>query len=404
VRILHVIPSIEAASGGPTEGLRQLCRIYHGGGHEIHIASLDSPAAAARIDFPAKVFGLGPGWGVYGYSPRAVPWFVRNITNYDVVFLNGVWQYDALSAYRALSRARVPYAVFAHGMLDPYFRDRFPLKHLKKSLYWRLLLSRILHDANAVLFTCEEEKRLARESFQGYAVREMVVPFGTFPPRTDLGAASSEFLHRWPQLRGKRLALSMGRLDAKKGVDLLLRAFAETLGRDASWRLVVAGPGHAEQQARLVYLAHTLKISSSVLWTGMLEGALKWGALATAELFILPSHQENFGMVIAEAMACRLPVIVTKKVNVWRDVQRSGAGLVCDDTFEGVRESLLRWQMMKAEEITAMGMRSRRCFDGRFNYERMTEAVLEVVDQIAGRSRGPQVMSMVSTGMARRDV
>src|SRR5579863_6160474 len=158
MRILHSIPSVDPASGGPIEGLRQLCNIYRMGGHEIEVASLDSPESIERYNFPAKVFGLGPGWGVYGYARRAIPWIKANISRYDVVFINCIWQYNTVATYQALAGTNIPFAIFTHGMLDPYFKKQFPLKHLKKSVYWHTILRRIMHDADAVLFTCEEEK------------------------------------------------------------------------------------------------------------------------------------------------------------------------------------------------------------------------------------------------------
>src|SRR5580658_9177893 len=132
MRILHVIPSVDSVGGGPVEGLKQLCHVYQMGGYEVEVASLDSPKMVARHAFPARVFPLGPGLGLYGYTPHAAKWFKENLQRYDVVFINCIWQYNTLAAYRALVSSTTPYAVFIHGMLDPYFRNKYPLKHIKK--------------------------------------------------------------------------------------------------------------------------------------------------------------------------------------------------------------------------------------------------------------------------------
>jgi glycosyltransferase involved in cell wall biosynthesis len=383
MKILHVIPSVNPASGGPAEGLRQLCHIYRIGGHEVDVACLDSPESIERFEFPARVFALGPGWGVYGYSHRAAKWFKENLARYDVVFINCIWQYNTLAAYRALARTHTPYAVFTHGMLDPYFKKRFPLKHIKKIIYWHLFLQRILRDATAVLFTCEEEKILARESFSRYQVRETVVPYGTFAPDCDIEAVAEEFLTRWPNLRGKRLAISMGRIHPKKGIDVLIEAFARTLAKDSSWHLVIAGPDRNGLQKELEALAAKLGIADRITWTGMLKGTLKWGALTASEVFVLPSHQENFGIVVAEAMVCNLPVIVSDKVNIWREVANYRAGLVCKDTVEGTTASLMQWQTLNANEVSTFRASSRRCFDEQFNYEVTAKRALEIVESVA---------------------
>jgi glycosyltransferase involved in cell wall biosynthesis len=216
MKILHVIPSVSPASGGPAEGLRQLCHIYQASGHQVEVASLDAQRVIDQYNFPAPVFGLGPGWGIYGYCRGAANWFKQNLPRYDVVFINCIWQYNTLAAYWALAHGSTPYAVFTHGMLDPYFKKRFPLKHVKKAIYWHLFLRRVLHGATTLLFTCEEERILARRSFARYKVREMVVPYGIFGPDCDEPDAVREFLTWWPELRGKRLAVSMGRINPKK--------------------------------------------------------------------------------------------------------------------------------------------------------------------------------------------
>ncbi len=388
MRILHVIPSVDPATGGPAEGLRQLCRIYREGGHAVDVASLDAPESIAPWEFPAPVFALGPGWGIYGYSHRAAGWFRRNAARYDVVFMHGIWQYNTLTAYRALAGARTPYGVFTHGMLDPSFERRYPLKHIKKLIYWFLFLRRILSNANAVLFTCEEEKILARQSFPRYRAVETVLPYGIFGPNCDSAEAAEKFLIQWPELRGKRIAISLGRIHPKKGTAMLIEGFAATMAKDPAWHLVIAGPDQVGMRKQLEGLAARLGIAERITWTDMLGGLQKWGAFAASEVFVLPSHQENFGIVVAEAMASSLPVIVSDKVNIWREVAESGAGLVCNDTVEGTRTALARWQALSPEEKESLRGCSRRCFDERFNYAVTAKRVLAVVDQVAHRARG----------------
>jgi len=383
MRILHFIASIDSASGGPVEGLRQRCTIYREGGHDVEIASLDSPEFVRTSNFPAKLVGLGTGRGIYRYSPHAVPWLKANLSRFDVVFVNGVWNYNTLAAHRALAGTDIPWAIFTHGMLDPYFKERFPLKHIKKLLYWHTLLSKVFRDANAVLFTCEEEKILARQSFSRYNVREEVVPYGTFGPNCDTAAASEEFLARWPELRGKRLAISLGRIHPKKGTDILVEAFAATLAHDPAWQLVLVGPDQIGWQKELEASAERLGIASRITWTWSLAGTLKWGAFSASEVFVLPSHQENFGIVVAEAMACGLPVIVSDKVNIWREIVSYGAGLVGKDTIDGTKDSLRRWSALTADEIAAFRTRSKKCFEDEFDFNRTSKRVLENVEQLA---------------------
>jgi glycosyltransferase involved in cell wall biosynthesis len=179
----------------------------------------------------------------------------------------------------------------------------------------------------------------------------------------------------------------MGRLHPKKGIDILIEAFARTLAKEPCWHLVIAGPDKDNLQPGLIALATRLGILNRITFTGMVTGSLKWGSLAAAEVFVLPSHQENFGIVIAEAMVCNLPVIISDKINIWREVVNHWAGLVCDDTVEGASTSLARWQSLTHEEIAALRLRTRRCFDELFNYDVTAKRALDIVEHVAHPSR-----------------
>jgi glycosyltransferase involved in cell wall biosynthesis len=209
------------------------------------------------------------------------------------------------------------------------------------------------------------------------------VPYGTFGPDCDTAVAAEKFLAQWPHLRGKRLAISMGRIHPKKAVDILIEAFAGTLAKDPAWNLVIAGPDEIGWQEELEALAVRLGIADRITWTGMLRGKLKWGAFTASEVFVLPSHQENFGIVVAEAMACSLPVILSEKVNIWREVNSYRAGLVGQDTLDGTVGSLRRWAELSAEEIADARIRCKKCFDELFNLSITSRKVLENVEHVA---------------------
>jgi glycosyltransferase involved in cell wall biosynthesis len=385
MKILHVIPSVDPACGGPSEGVKMLCSLYIQSGHNVEVATLETPEKAASYEFPALVHGLGPGLGVYGFSLRAYPWMRKNLPRFDLVILNSIWQYSSLAAYLALLGSGIPYVVFTHGMLDPYFKKRYPLKHVKKAAYWHLFLGRIMRGAKTVCFTAEEEKHLARQSFWNYKVRETVVPYGCFGPESDPALLAEEFLNNWPELRGKRLAITLGRIHPKKGLDILIEAFAATMAQDPQWQLLIVGPDQVGWKKELQKLAARLCIAPRITWIGMLTGSTKWGAFAASEIFVLPSHQENFGIVVAEAQACGLPILISNKINIWREISSYWAGLVNDDTVEGTTASLRRWMKLSAEEIEAAGRRSRKCFEEQFDLRACVRRIVVSFEKLAGR-------------------
>ena len=174
----------------------------------------------------------------------------------------------------------------------------------------------------------------------------------------------------------------MGRLNPKKACDILIEAFAHTLAKDPQWHLLMAGPDLDGWEKDLRKIARQLKIEDRITWAGMLRNELKWGSIAASELLILPSHQENFGVVVAEALSCGVPVIVSDKVNIWREITFSEAGFVTGDTCTGIEQSLLNWQNSTAEEKQKMREKTVPCFRKYFDIHTVSLNLLETLGEI----------------------
>lgn len=384
MKILRVIRSVDPVGGGPIEGIRQITPHLEALGATTTVASLDSAAAPWLERLPATAIGLGPVSGGYGYR-RGLPQRLRALAlEHDVVIIHGLWQYHALATWRALRGIGIPYFVYPHGMLDPWFKHNYPLKHLKKWAYWPWADYRVLRDARAVLFTTEQERRLARQSFWLYQAQELVVGYGTSAPPSDAERQRQLFMERFPQLAGKRLLLFLSRIHPKKGPDLLIEAFAAMAASDAKLHLVIAGPDQLGWQAALQQRAAGLGIADRLSWPGMLSGDLKWGAFRSAELFCLPSHQENFGIVVAEALACGLPVAIAKSVNIASEVSATGAGLVHEDTVAGTKSALMQWLALGPADRALMGQRATSLFRERFDYRFVAGSLLPVLGRAGG--------------------
>ncbi len=388
MKLLHVIRSLDPRGGGPQEGLKQIVLEMGRAGWPSEVASLDDPATLSKIGFPAPAIGLGPGRGGYGYASRASGWIRDNAARFDAVIVHGLWQYHGLATWKALAALPVPYFVFPHGMLDPWFRRTYPLKHAKKWLYWPWAEYRVLRDATNVLFTCEQERLLARDSFWLYRANEAVAGFGIEPPTTDETADRQAFLEAFPDLQGKRLLLYLSRIHPKKGCDLLVRAFAATAS-EHDLHLVMAGPDDTEWGPTLRELAAGLGVAHRITWTGMITGAVKWGAYHAAEAFILPSHQENFGIVVAEALALKLPVLISDQVNIHREIQACDAGRVARDTLEGTIELIRGWTGSDENARVAMGERAVDCFQQHFHIRASAARLRTIVSEGVARHGSP---------------
>jgi glycosyltransferase involved in cell wall biosynthesis len=387
MKILHVMPSVNPLGGGPMEGVRQRGLRLLELGHRVEVVTLDDPAADHVDAFPLPVHALGPTQGRYGYSPRLLPWLLAHAAGYDAVVVNGLWQYHGLATWRACTRLGLPYHVFTHGMLDPWFKRAYPLKHLKKWLYWPWAEYRVLRDAAGVLFTSDEERIQARLSFWLYRARERVVAYGTAQPPQDGERLREVFLAAHPPLRGKRIVLFLSRIHEKKGCDLLLQAFAAEAAADPSLHLVMAGPDQAGLGLRLQQMAHAAGVAGRVSWPGMLQGDAKWGAFHAAEVFALPSHQENFGIAVAEALGCGLPVLISDKVNIWREVEADAAGIVAPDTLAGARLCLRQWLSQSPTQRAQFRQRAAASFRRRYSVDAMADSLIDVLaNRIPGAS------------------
>jgi len=377
MNILQCVGDIDPALGGSVEAARQLALALHRLGHGMELVTLGRPQPEWIASWPGTVHYAGPSRTRYLYSPNLHKWIAERAPEYDAIVIHGLWRYTSVGVWRGLRGHKVPYFVFAHGMLDPYFKRAFPAKHLQKAACWLAAERRVLRDARAVLFTCAEERLRARRTFWPYSCRERVVGLGIARPDADLTPQKREFYASFPQLAGKRLALFLARIHPKKGCDLLIRAFARVASKDQLLHLVMAGPDECGWKAELERLAAELNVHGRIVWTGPLYGAVKQGALAAADVLALPSHTENFGISVVEAMACGVPVLVSNQVNIWREIESDGAGLAAPPDVEGITALFERWLGISARARRQMRTNAASSFARRYELEHFARGFIE---------------------------
>lgn len=382
MKLLRVIATLDPRHGGPSAGLRAITPALAALGHETTFVSLDAASSAAPSCAGAAVVALGPARGGYAFTPRLLPWLRAHARDYDAVFVHGLWQYHGRAVHAALRATDTPYFVFPHGMLDPWFRRAYPLKHAKKWAYWHLCERRVLRDAAAVLFTCDEERRLARESFRPYECRERVVAYGTAAPDGDAARERTAWETALPELGDRPFWLFLGRIHPKKGVDLLLQAYARlaAVSDNPLPALVLAGPcSDGAYRTTLETLIAEMPARGRVFWAGMLEGERKWGALRAAEAFVLPSHQENFGIAVVEALSAGTPVLISRQVNIWSEIESAGAGFAEPDDLPGTLRLLQRWHATPAGERSRLRSSAVALFRERYEIGRVARSLVQTI-------------------------
>jgi glycosyltransferase involved in cell wall biosynthesis len=406
MKLLRVIATLDPKHGGPAAGLRAITPELARLGHETSFVSLDAPGSVAEFCGTAPVHALGPARGGYAYSARLAPWLREHASDYDAIFVHGLWQYHGRAVHAALRGSAVPYFVFPHGMLDPWFRHTYPLKHLKKWIYWHVCERQVLHDAAAVFFTCDEERRLARQSFRSSSYTERVVAYGTAAPDADAAGQCAVWRESMPELGDRSFWLFLGRLHPKKGIDVLLRAYGQHAAISAGPppALVLAGPcSDPSYRITLEGIAKQLPERCRVIWPGMLEGARKWGALRSAEVFLLPSHQENFGIAVVEALAVGTPVLISRKVNIWEEIESVGAGFADADDVAGTLRLLHRWRALPASDRQLMNRAALELFKNRYEIGRVARSLVQSVTPFLRSSQSIDSHEVIpSTDTARR--
>lgn len=398
-RVLHVIASFNPVIGGPAEVVRNLIVAHKKLAIEAEVVCLDQPNALffEKEQFPFIIHALGHTDRFWFFCPTLTAWLKANIKRFSVVIMHGLWLYPSYAVNTVIQNLKketlggtvsLPLTlIFPHGMLDPYFQQatRRRLKALRNWLYWQLVERRVVKGANALLFTCETELLLARQTFRPYRPRhEINVGNGIVDPPLFSTTMTSAFQEKCPQVIGRPYLLFLSRIHYKKGVDLLVNAYAAIVEnqidkRDQLPLLVIAGPGidtpYGESIQQLVQKSPVLE--NMVYFTGMLMGDAKWGAIYGCDAFVLPSHQENFGIVVAEALACSRPVLISNQVNIWREVIQGGSGLVNDDSLVGTRQLVEQWLRLPTGEQQEMANKARTTYETNFQ---MKQIILRLND------------------------
>ena len=323
MKVLHVIPSVAARYGGPSTAVGQMCRALAAAGHEVTLATTDADGSGALAGPPPELEAPGLRVRIFPrqwsealkYSRPLQRWLGAHVGEYDLVHVHALLSHACLAASAACRRAGVPYIIRPLGTLDPWSLAQKPWRK-------RLLLAaagrRALAGAAAVHYTAAAEQIAVEAAF---ATRGgFVVPLG-------LDESQFEDLLPYEARSASPFVLALSRLHPVKALDALIEAFARV--PRPSWRLVLAGDGEPDYVSGLRALAARLPGGAAVEFTGWVEGPRKRDLLRQASLLALPSHHENFGVSLGEALASGTPALLSPHVLVAREIVEAGAGWVC---------------------------------------------------------------------------
>lgn len=378
MNVLHVIPAIAPRYGGPSIAVTRMCAaLGHRGIRTLVITSDADGPGRLSVDMDREMSYEGArvrffrrrASESFTWTPALAAWVGANAGAFDVVHIHAVFSHACLAAGRAARAAQRPYIVRPLGSLDPWSLKRHALrKHAFLSTGGRQLLGA----ADAVHYTSEVERELAEKALPGLA-RGVVIP---------LGVDDALFQHRNPETTQSPYVLSLARFDPKKGFDQLIQAF-HTLGGLEEWRLVLAGAGDPGYTSHLQTLAHAGPASDRIEFRGWVDGGDRIDLLQRAALFVLPSHQENFGISVVEALACGVPVVVSPGVNLAADIEAAAAGWVAPRAIEGLAP-VLRAAMQDPVERARRG-RNAGLFAAQFRWANVADQLVSLYESMRGQ-------------------
>lgn len=392
MHILHVISSVAPRYGGPSKAVLEMCRelVRRGEHAEIYTTNVDVDRYLdVPLERPVEVDGVPITYfpvdvlNLYKISRPLAGALRSSIPDFDIVHVHSLYQFPATVAAFYCRRYGVPYIVRPHGTLDPFLYRRH---RMRKWLYETLWERRNLAAAAAVHFTAEEEMELAGSL--GLRFRGVVVPLGVdLEERPGPTCRLSQY---WPETAGKKVILFLGRINFKKGLDILARAFGEIVRKRDDVHLLLAGPDSEGYGSQVCHWLKEEGVLHKTTFSGMLSGDRKGAALAESAMFVLPSYTENFGIAVVEAMAAGLPVVISSKVNIWRDVLQGGAGMVVDPQAHPTAEAM---NLLLDDPATAarMGERGRRLARKHFSWDAAGARLADLYRQIVFPQAGSAI-------------
>jgi len=389
MRILHVIPTMSARYGGPAKACGEMSMAMADRGHHVEIFTTNydgfggyveptaGPLSERRQDVTVHRFPVDVPPDYFRISRPLARALNEKLKSFDLLHVHSLYLFTTLASGFFAHRHQVPLILRPHGTLDPYI---YPRHRGRKFVVETLYQNRLFKRAAAIHYTTEEERQLAAP--YTFDRPGFVAPLGLniddyrpLPPR-------GTFRDRFPKTRDKSILLFLGRINFKKGLDVLAKAFGEVATKRDDVHLVIAGPDNDALKPKVEAWLEAEGVLDKTTFTGMLVGEAKLAALNDADLFVLPSFSENFGIAVIEAMASGLPVLISNKVNIHQEIDAADAGAV-EPVDAGRFAQRILAMLDDREALKRQGERGIETVTRLFNWPRIGEKLEDVYQAVA---------------------
>jgi glycosyltransferase involved in cell wall biosynthesis len=370
VKLFLAGTSLRPAYGGPAYSVSRLAVALTEVGVQVGLWAPDQSAATTQL-LPAE----SSVQRLTGTESEALESFGKP----DVLHDNGIWLHHNHRLAEIAAKRGLPRMVSTRGMLEPWAMNH---KRSKKRVAWWLYQRRDLKRARCHHTTAEAEANNLQRL--GLGVPVCVIPNGVDVPEVGRIAATAEVSKAGGGERKK--ALFLGRIYPVKGLPMLIEAWARV--RPHGWILQIAGPDEAGHRAEVEQTVRAAGLNEIISFLGPVEGQAKRSALFAADLFVLPTHSESFGMAIAEALAHGLPVLTTTGAP-WPMLPERGCGWWVEPTVDGITEGLRQATSLDSTTLQAMGAKGRELVAAEFGWQRVAKQFVGIYEHlIAGNERG----------------
>ena len=387
MRVLHVIPSVSSVDGGSSRAMMLMEQSLSAAGVSVTTITTDDDGPGCRladVNRPAEVHGARRvyvrKWSdSYKFAPALLIWLERHLHDFDVLHVHALFSFSSVAAALMAWRKDVPYVIEPLGTLTNYgMKQRRPFaKRVSLALFER----RILERAAAVHFTSEAEFEEAKDL--AIPLSGVVIPLGA---EAASAQSSVALLRDYPILGDRTVLLFLSRLDPKKNLEGLLKAFAALDPAKRKLVLLIAGAGEPTYTESLKYLARCLNVDDEVIWFGHVEHDTKAAVFASADIFVLPSLSENFGMAAAEALLAGLPCVLGRGVAIAREIEASGAGLMVDPTPQDIAAAVNR--LVDDEDLRhSMGEAGKKLAGELFSTSVMAARLISLYEEVVVSSK-----------------
>lgn len=392
MKILVTAAGIGPETGGARTGILNICRSLNQRGHEVTLFTTRVKSEAV-FDDNAMNFAEEEGFKINYYSADyilfgnvlSIPFaraIKREVSQSDIVLIHGLYQFTSTTTAFYCRKYKVPYVLRPHGTLDPFLVYR--RRCLLKMAYLFFFEKRNFIRAAAIQYSSEMEQKMT-ERFISKSAQAIIISEGINLERFDHVVYRGRYRSIHPELENKIIVLFLGRFHQKKGIELLIEAFVRVVSQTCHAHLILAGSGDKSYTEKIMSKIERSGIFQYITVTGHLSNEEKNDILADADIFALPSYGENFGLAVVEAMACGLPVVISDKVGIWREVAEGGAGLVAPCDSDKIADSLK--ELLNNPGLRSkLGQQGRKLAKSRFSMDEMARRMESAYQTLYARS------------------